>query len=206
MEDGKGSSKYYLEEGQLEKFNDLLGKIYLEILNKYINSFTPSEIQVAAMDTTQSTIIKDKEETKSIVDSIKLKEIVPNVDLVDTLVQYPYSRIDIKSDTKNISITIVKDNLIRLEILGEMSYFKTDSDMAKMADKYLPNQVQDDIFSKIFKASKLKVEMFDGKVLEYNDSSYIIQIARSLKAKVKEDNKPEKLFESKKNETKFLYR
>lgn len=198
LDDDKGFSKYYLEEDQIKKLNQLMTKIYLERANDYIHSLDSKEIQITAVDISQNILFKEKKKTDEIIKAIELTELIPKKDLEDAFIEYPYYKMDMKSDLKEMSIVIVERNVLRTELLGEVSYFKTKNDMVKLTNKYLVVEKPTDIFQRIFTANKLRVEMPDNQVMDYSDASHITQIARSLNGKIKENNRPASLFQTKK--------
>ncbi|MFA5527873.1 MAG: hypothetical protein WC996_04595 [Peptostreptococcales bacterium] len=203
LHDERGSSKYYLEEDQIKQFNQLLTKVYLERANAYVHDMDAKEIQIEAVDTSQSILIKEKEETGGIIKTIELSELIPKEDLKDGFIQYPYYKMDIKSDIKEMFLVIVEGNVVRIELLGEVSYFRTKNDMMKLTEKYLTIEKPEDVFQRVFTAKKLRVESFDNEVMEYSDTAYITQIARSFNGNIKEDNKPANLFETKRIKLSF---
>lgn len=192
IEDGKGSLGYWVKQEELLKFIDELKGTYLKYLNKYLSEIKPTGSIVEAMD--KNAIISiDQTGTLELMEGMLLTDIVDSADMFYVPIAYPYYKLTVQSETRNAVFTIVDEEIVLLNIIGENAYFKYKPELRDQIIDILKNideSEEQDIFERLFNSKKVLIDEKTGQFDQEDDAYYLMEIIRCLVSVEKEQMIP----------------
>ncbi|MCG8485458.1 MAG: hypothetical protein MJA31_19285 [Clostridia bacterium] len=181
VEDGHGYAGYDVKEESIASLVDQLNQTYLEYLNQYLKGLELEKIKVEALDVKQ-TYFATESDIKDIIDKINFIDIVDNGQMMEVPAEYPYYQIILETKTGDTVLSLVNDEVILINLLGEDAYFNYEIEFKDLITSYFEwdEQIEEDIYNKMFKAKSIAIKDSDMEFTMEKDKYYCLQMIRTL--------------------------
>lgn len=181
VEDGHGYAGYDVQEETMISLENQLNQTYLEYLKQYLKALELEDIKVEALDVKQLYLAKESD-VDNIMDKIHFVDIIDNNTMINIPAEYPYYQIVLKTKTGEIILSLVNEDSILVNLLGEDAYFKYDTELKELITSYFnwDDQMKENIYNKIFEAKSIAIEDSDIEWTMEENSYECLQMIRAL--------------------------
>ncbi len=181
IKDESGFSGYRDNSEGLTKLINELEAVYLEHLNTYIQGIVPKEVVIEAVDNDRK-ILADEELTEEIKKVLEFVGAIDNPSMKRVSPEYPLYKVAMSSEARNAVLTFMNNEVIRLDIMGEISYFKVKPELVELIKGSVQERYEEKklLFSDLFNSHTLIVDDAGDKYDFEDQSYYRLEFIRAL--------------------------
>ena len=181
IEEGFKLVKYNCNIAKLEELKEILKKLYISAIDEYIRSIELTKFIIEAKDEDKLWNM-EKDEAIFLLEYLELIDIISNESMVNVPVEYPDYRVYLESDSKNAILEIINEEIIKINIFNEKTYFKYKNEFRSwisVLNEY-DSETKLTTFTRLLTSEKVFIESIGERKDIEGEAFYSIELARVL--------------------------